>query len=248
VGIRTALGERSGNAAAVYSSRRIDHDGAKEALMRNLRQRLSAAGAGVLATIFSIVGVVALGGTQPASGTMTANTQIFLTVDAYGTTNDLNWGQSVASGPNCTNVLGLHPIAISSVTGGAQGSGNLRFDPLVIKKSIDSATGPFTQIVGSGKAVNAHLYFFPVGGGAFDCTKLEMQIDLLGVTADHDAVEVPTAGVSSAETLTLNYRLEALRTASPGINGVYAWDTTGGFCWDTLKNAACNPASVPLVP
>ena len=193
-----------------------------------------------------------------ASAQISGNELIFMTTTKFGVAPlNLNWGPGTTqSGPGCSVFLS-HASEILSVAqsdetstvlvGSAVGVGKVKFKPLAIAKQIDTGTAPLKSFLAVGKPFNVQLsYFHSVGVNPIDCSKPDMIINLMQVTALNDSLQVDEGGGGN-ESLTLNYGLESVRTASFSQGNVWSWDNNG-YCFDAVKNLACNAAALPILP
>ena len=119
----------------------------------------------------------------------------------------------------------------------------MTFNPFVISKRIDTGTAPFERALASGTPFNVQLYSFHVTGDSetINCNQPDMKINLVLAAGPNENFQVPAGN----ETITLQYGLEALRTATTDGAGVTTWDDNGGFCWNRERNVSCNALSPP---
>jgi hypothetical protein len=223
----------------------------------NLKKSIAAVS---IVTIVGVIAAVGLSGgvtSHPAGAQINDNEQIYMTTTAYSTNAALTWGPGTTlSGNGCSTVLahaspveavtrGLHQTLAIGSTGTGSAAGKVSFLPIQISKLVDSATVPFDKALSVGQAFNVQLWFFhPIGAPGIDCTKPDMKITLVGVAGQDDNISIESGG-GGQEQITLQYGLQALRTASVNSAAVWSWDTNGGYCWDRVKNIACNAASPP---
>jgi type VI protein secretion system component Hcp len=221
--------------------------------MNRLKKTVLIVTSSALVASLGVVGIAALVATSPVSAQITDNEQIFMTTTQYGTNTNLAWWPAAqVSGAGCATVL-AHATEVNSVSGGMQqtlsigstsgaGAGKVSFNPFVITKKIDTGSAPFEKALATGTPFNVQLYFFHVVGDTqtFNCAQPDMRINLVLAAGSNESIQVP----SGNETITLQYGLEALRTATPNSDGVNVWDANGGFCWNRVKNISCS-AIVP---
>jgi Type VI secretion system effector, Hcp len=221
-----------------------------------LKKSIAVASAVVIVGVAAVVGVAQLTSSRPASAQIGTSETIYMTTTQYGTNTILNWGPGTTLGGNGCSTILSHASQVQSVQGGMQqtlsiggatggaGAGKVAFSPLVISKLIDAGSTPFERALAAGVPFNVQLYFFhPQGSAGIDCTKPDMKINLVLAAGSGENFQVAGGG---SETITLQFGLEAVRTASVNSVGTWSWDANGGFCWDRVKNISCSAASVPL--
>ena len=219
--------------------------------MRVTRRLALMVSAGVLVVALLAAGVTALRSSTPASATITDSESIYMVVSSYGNLSQpLAWGPgaSLDSPVNCTGILD-HAIPVQTMTGGMRqtlsfggatgaAAGKPSYSPVTITKSFDTSTTQLEKALATGTLINAQFYFFNPNDSPIDCSHPDMLITLVGVGVASESYSIP-----GTESIQLQYGLEAQRTATQ-VGQTNQWDK-GGFCWNVVKNAACNVASPP---